>query len=249
MKGATKTRRGADGRLLPVLTLPGDTLETNGLMVGLTVASTLLTMGVVLRAFLRSGHPLLALLGVVLGILGGEMFSGTFHWATDNYGRLETPVVGFACAAFQGHHLAPWTISHRSFFNNVHKIAGATLPLISAAVALLPPAGAAFVAVMLYCQLIAQEFHRWSHTPPKLLAPWQRRLQRLGIALPFAEHAAHHKPPFDRKYCILTGRINAVLDSHPLHFWRRCEAFFYRLNGVEPLSWKDERVKELALSL
>ena len=38
-------------------------------------------------------------------------------------------VVGFACAAFQGHHLAPWTISHRTAPNNVFKIAAATLPL------------------------------------------------------------------------------------------------------------------------
>ena len=84
-------------------------------------------------------------------------------------------MVGFACAAFQGHHLAPWTISHRSFWNNVYKIATATIPLISLAVALLPPSGAAFVAVMLYCQLCAQEFHRWTHPPPAMPAGWQRR--------------------------------------------------------------------------
>lgn len=123
------------------------------------------------------------------------------------------------------------------------------MPLISAATALLPPAGAAFVAVMLYCQLLAQEFHRLTHTPPALLADWQRRLQRAGIALSAQEHCAHHKPPFDKKYCILTGRLNGVLDTAPLHFWRRCEVLVYRLNGVEPLSWKDERVKALALSL
>ena len=38
--------RGADGRLAPVLTLPGDTLETNNLMIGITAASTLLAIGV-----------------------------------------------------------------------------------------------------------------------------------------------------------------------------------------------------------
>ena len=164
-------------------------------------------------------------------------------------GSLETPVVGFACAAFQGHHLAPWTISHRSVWNNVYKIGTATIPLMLGALVLLPPSGAAFMAVMFYCQLLAQEFHRWSHTPPAFLEPWQRWMQRSGLALPFKEHCAHHKPPFDHKYCILTGGLNPLLDSKPLFFWRRLEAAVYRANGQEPLSWKDSRVKELALSL
>jgi hypothetical protein len=314
-----KPKRGADGRLQPVLTLPGDTLETTASMVALTAASTALTAAIVARAFLlrvtsaqtrarssaaqhgccqqrraapvltrrarpllrRSAMPLAPLLAVGIGATAGELFSGCFHWATDNYGSLRTPVVGFACAAFQGHHLAPWTISHRSVWNNVHKIASATLPLNLAAAALLPPAGAALVATMLYSQLLAQEFHRWSHTPPELLAGWQRSMQRAGIALQFREHcgahperptpagtpgpvpricppprdartsspAAHHKPPFDKKYCILTGGLNRLLDSAPLYFWRRLEALVYRANGVEPLSWKDARIKELALSL
>ena len=123
-----RPKRGPDGRLLPVLTLPGDTLDDTQPMAGLTAASTVLAVGVIGRAFAASGG-VPALVGVALGGVAGELFSGTFHWATDNYGRLETPVVGFACAAFQGHHLAPWTISHRSFPNNVYKIAAATLPL------------------------------------------------------------------------------------------------------------------------
>jgi len=244
-----RPRRGQDGRLLPMLTLPGDTLQTTWSMVAVTASSTLLTVAAIVRAFVASQSFLTPLLGVCLGAVAGELFSGVFHWATDNYGRLETPVVGFACAAFQGHHLAPWTISHRSVWNNVHKIAAATHPLILMALALLPPAGAAFTAVMLYSQVMAQEFHRWSHTTPSMLAPWQRWLQRAGIALPFREHCAHHKPPFDKHYCILTGGLNRLLDSAPLLVWRRLEAFFYRQYGVEPLSWKDARVKQLALGL
>ena len=74
-------------------------------------------------------------------------------------------------------------------------------------------------------------------------------MQKAGVALPVSEHVAHHKPPFDKKYCILTGSLNAVLDAPPVYFWRRLEACLYRVNGVEPLSWKDARVKELALTL
>ena len=134
-------------------------------------------------------------------------------------------------------------------YNNVYKIASAAIPLTLLALVLLPPAGGAFVATLFYSQLLAQEFHRWTHTPPKLLAPWQLSLQRVGIALPFKEHIAHHKPPFDRKYCILSGALNGVLDSEPLLLWRRLEAANYRLNGQEPNCWKDPKVKALALSL
>jgi len=243
-----KPFRGPDGRLPPVLTLPGDTLETTPLMIALTAVSTIEAVGVVGRAFWCSSNPLWPLFSVGSGILAGELFTGVFHWATDNYGSLKTPVVGFACAAFQGHHLSPWTISHRSFVNNVYKIAGASIPLMSAGVLLLSPSAAAFLAVMLYCQLLAQDFHRWTHTPPRQLPAWKRRLQAAGIALPFAEHLAHHKPPFDKHYCILTGKLNTVLDTEPVLLWRRLEALVYHLNGQEPNSWKDPKVKDLALS-
>lgn len=241
-----KPIRGADGRLQPLLTLPGDTLETTPYMKGVTAVSTLTTLAIIGRAFVESG-PASPLLAVATGLVAGEMFTGAFHWATDNYGSLKTPVVGFACAAFQGHHLAPWTISHRSLFNNVHKIALATIPLNILGTLALPPSGAAFFAVMLFCQLLAQDFHRWTHTPPNLLKPWQRSLQKAGIAMSFREHIAHHKPPFDKKYCILNGGLNPVLDSEPVLFWRRLEGLIYRLNGQAPHSWKDARVKEIAL--
>ena len=247
--GATfKPTRGPDGRLEPVLTLPGDSLATTPSMGWIIAASTVGTLSVILYAFVSSSNPLWPLLSVALGAVLGELFSGAFHWATDNYGSLDTPVVGFACAAFQGHHLAPWTISHRSFTNNVYKIAAATLPLLVLGMVLLTPCSRACAAVMFYLQLVAQEFHRWTHTEPKRLAPWKRQLQRAQIALPFAEHIAHHKPPFDKHYCILTGRLNGVLDSEPVLLWRRLEALVYRLNGQEPLSWKSEKVKTLALS-
>ena len=45
-----------------------------------------------------------------------------FTRSTDNYGNRDTPVFGGVIEAFQGHHVNPWTITHRSFYNNVHKV-------------------------------------------------------------------------------------------------------------------------------
>ena len=59
------------------------------------------------------------------------------HRSVDNYGSLKTPLVGSVCAAFQGHHETPWTITFRPFANNVYKIAYGTIPTL-AIVALLP---------------------------------------------------------------------------------------------------------------
>lgn len=85
---AVKAVRGSDGRLQPVLTLPGDTLETNRVMIWLTLASTALTAGTLVHAFAASvlggTLPIAPILAIGLGLVMGELFSGTFHWATDN---------------------------------------------------------------------------------------------------------------------------------------------------------------------
>lgn len=93
---AAKPVRGADGRLKPILTLPGDTLSTTPLMVGLTAASTALTFGVIGRALAVSAAPLWSVFAVLLGVLAGELFSGVFHWATDNCASTNTHLLSCA---------------------------------------------------------------------------------------------------------------------------------------------------------
>ena len=85
--GTFKPTRGPDGRLEPILTLPGDTLETTNYMRATTAASTVAALALVVRAFALSSSPLSPLLALALGGVAGEMFSGTFHWATDNCAR------------------------------------------------------------------------------------------------------------------------------------------------------------------
>ena len=85
--GTFKPTRGPDGRLEPILTLPGDTLETTNYMRAITAASTVAALALVVRAFALSSPPLSPLLALALGGVAGEMFSGTFHWATDNCAR------------------------------------------------------------------------------------------------------------------------------------------------------------------
>ena len=137
---------------VPTLVLPGDTLDDAPHMTLAVAASFLASLwGVIHNAAFVSKTTTLA--AVATGFIGAELFSGVFHWATDNYGSLETPVFGPACAAFQGHHGAPWTITHRSTFNNVHKIARMACPLTLVAGVLMKPFAAIATSVLLFGQV------------------------------------------------------------------------------------------------
>jgi ubiquitin-conjugating enzyme E2 variant len=72
--------------------------------------------------------------------------------------------------------------------------------------------------------LMSYEVHRWAHAP-RLAPRWAVVLQEIGLFQSPKDHAAHHRPPQDRAYCILTAWLNPVLDAAGV--WRRLE----RLTG------------------
>ena len=66
------------------------------------------------------------------------------------------------------------------------------------------------------------------HKPPA----WIQMLQDLWIVLPRRHHAVHHRPPFDKYYCITSGHLNAFLDG--IGFWRRVEVIINTVFGAVP---------------
>ncbi|KAG8463557.1 hypothetical protein KFE25_003830 [Diacronema lutheri] len=225
--------RGRTAGPQPELAIPGDTLETLPMHVVYTLACSGAVLALVCRAAFVAPAPTALALGAAL--LLGDFLSSLIHWATDNYGDINTPLVGTVCAAFQGHHKAPWTITYRSFYNNVHKIAKTALPAVALGAACLPPVGAAFFAATLYTQVLAQELHRWSHCLPAQLAPWQLALQNSRLVLSRRTHLLHHAQPFDAHYAILLGVAN------PIPFYRWLEARVYAATGVEANCWREEK--------
>ena len=221
---------------VPTLALPGDTLDDEAHMALAVGASCLASLWGVLHNA-RYVAPATTACAIVAGLVGAELFSGVFHWATDNYGSINTPVFGQACAAFQGHHGAPWTITHRSTINNVHKVSRATGVLSLLAGVLLKPFHAIAMSVLLLGQVGAQEAHRWSHVPPSSQPKFIRRLQTSGLLLSSVEHGKHHRSPYAEHYCILFGGLNALLDRSGVFRWLERRVFLW--NGVEPNSWKD----------
>lgn len=222
-----------------MLALEGDVLHVQPkhvlLVVGSWVASAAAVAGV--PAAIASGGSAVALNCAAAAVgtwLFSDFFSGVVHWGADNYGSGKTPIFGGVIAAFQGHHDLPFTITHRPFFNNVHKIALAVLALMPLALLISSaPAWRVGAVVFFNAQMLSQELHKCSHMtePPGWIA-W---MQDHGLVLSRKEHGRHHRSPYGAHYCILTGSCNRFLDS--IDFWRRLEAMVYRFNHAEPRCW------------
>lgn len=166
---------------------------------------------------------------VMSSIVLGDFATGVFHWSVDNYGGLNTPVFGKVCAAFQGHHVTPWTITFRPFANNVYKIAYGTIPaLVVLAIAPCSIYVRTFFALFINWWLLSQEFHKYSHM--RQVPPVMKFLQDSKIILSKKEHGLHHTSPFEGHYCILTGVCNPILDR--LNFFRYLEKAVYLMTGA-----------------
>ncbi|KAL2322629.1 hypothetical protein Fmac_027008 [Flemingia macrophylla] len=181
------------------------------------------------------GEPILAgWIGYILADLG----SGVYHWAIDNYGDGSTPVVGAQIEAFQGHHKWPWTITRRQFANNLHALARVvTFTVLPIALVCHDPIVQGFVGVFSGCIMFSQQFHAWAHGTKSRLPQPVVALQGAGVLVSRSQHAAHHRPPYNNNYCIVSGIWNEFLDKHKI--FESMEMVLYFKTGVRPRSWSE----------
>ncbi|XP_010276047.1 PREDICTED: fatty acid desaturase 4, chloroplastic-like [Nelumbo nucifera] len=180
-------------------------------------------------------EPLVAgLIGYVLADLG----SGVYHWAIDNYGDASSPVFGSQIEAFQGHHKWPWTITKRQFANNLYALARAvSFVVLPIDLGVNDPVVHGFVGVCSGCIMFSQQFHAWAHGTKSRLPPLVVALQDAGVLVSRAHHAAHHRPPYNNNYCIVSGAWNKFLDRNKV-FETLEMVLFFRF-GVRPRSWSE----------
>ena len=224
-----KVRKGS----APEFAIAGDsTVETPAQVAIVASHMGLMVMNLVTAAAATPVNSISDLFPVVatiaLSVVAGDFGTGVFHWATDNYGSIKTPVFGSVCAAFQGHHVTPWTITFRSFANNVYKICYGTVPaLLLVAVIPSDPLVKIFFTLFITWWMISQELHKFSHmrSTPKGI----KFFQDMGIILSKKEHGLHHTAPFEGHYCILTGICNKALDDSK--FFRHMENIVFKLTG------------------
>ncbi|KAK2387244.1 fatty acid desaturase 4, chloroplastic [Trifolium repens] len=192
-------------------------------------------------------EPILAgWLGYILADLG----SGVYHWGIDNYGDGSTPLVGAQIEAFQGHHKWPWTITRRQFANNLHALARVvTFVVLPVDLVFHDPIVQSFVAVCAGCIMFSQQFHAWAHGTKSRLPPLVVALQESGVLVSRTQHSAHHRPPYNNNYCIVSGVWNEVLDKSK--FFEAMEMILYFKLGVRPRSWSEpasEWIEEIEIA-
>ena len=171
-----------------------------------------------------------------LGYILADLASGFYHWGIDNYGSASTPIFGTQIEAFQGHHKWPSSITRRQFANNLHIPARAvTFTVLPIHLPCNDPTVHGFLAVWSVCILFSQQFHAWAHTPKSRLPPLVVALQDAGLLVSRAQHAAHHRPPYDKNYCIVSGVWNNFCDKQ--RAFEALEKMLFITLGVRPRSW------------
>uniref|UniRef100_A0A0D6QUI5 Lipid desaturase domain-containing protein n=1 Tax=Araucaria cunninghamii TaxID=56994 RepID=A0A0D6QUI5_ARACU len=207
------------------------------------VCGAMVAMAVKSAMAMDSVESVLAgLVATYLGYVFADLGTGIYHWGIDNYGDASTRIFGSQIDAFQGHHKRPWTISRRQFANNIHALARPATFVLG--LFLLLPENVvvdSFVGVATGCIVFSQQFHCWAHCKKGELPALVIQLQEMGVLVSRKMHGAHHRPPYDNNYCIVSGMWNPLLDG--TKFFRKLEMFIYYKWGVRPRCW-DETAAE-----
>ena len=171
-----------------------------------------------------------ALLGqVLMGWLAADLLGGVVHW-------LEDRVAGEGAGWFGRVVIAPSRLHHRSpqlFLGGSlvdrNLAAWIAASLVSAVgLALLGPS--VIWAAATIGGLVSAEVHACAHRPSRA-GSLLRVLHEIGALQSPRHHAGHHRPPSDRRYCVLTDWVNPIVDA--LDLWARLEAALTRI-GLHP---------------
>lgn len=176
--------------------------------------------------------------GFLAGLLAADLVSGIVHWAADNWGNVDWPVVGPGfIQPFRNHHVDPQDIARHDFVELNGNNCIVSLPVFGLACwasSAMAPASGLFTSVFALSLALwvfgTNQFHAWAHTdnPPA----FARLLQRTGLILNKEHHDVHHVAPHADNYCITNGWMNypvRLLRIFPMVEWAMT-----RLSGVEP---------------
>ncbi|XP_015898288.4 fatty acid desaturase 4, chloroplastic [Ziziphus jujuba] len=174
----------------------------------------------------------------LIGYLLADLASGLYHWGIDNYGSATTPFFGPQIEAFRGHHKLPSTITRRELANNLHELARAvTFTVLPFDLFCDNPTILGFVGVWSGFVMFSQQIHAWAHGTKNQLPQLVVALQDLGLLVSPWQHAAHHRPPYNNNYCIVSGVWNKFLYRHKI--FEALELVVFSKLGVRPRSWDE----------
>ncbi|MEQ9365920.1 MAG: fatty acid desaturase CarF family protein [Leptospirales bacterium] len=177
----------------------------------------------------------------LIGWLAGDWLTGTVHWFCDTYGHEDTPLLGPSIIQpFREHHVLPEKIcTHNFIYTNGNSfLLGVVLvfPFLISLIlcdpgdTVLPIAATLMVFTGIF-SVLANQVHKWSHTPRAELPGIVQWLQKHHLILNPEHHQLHHTKPFDTNYCISCGWMNPVLEW--TRFFRGMEKLL-ALFGLQP---------------
>lgn len=167
---------------------------------------------------------------LLAGLLLADFASGVIHWIIDRYCEPAMPLAGkHFVALIHEHHRAPLAMFRLTLVRRnagFAIIVGTIFGLFTVLQWLNPVAVSAFVF-----GAFANQIHCWAHRRPKLLWPFIRPLQMIGLLQSPRHHALHHGSCPNRHYCLITNFVNPVVDR--LNLWKLFEQALLRL-GIPP---------------
>jgi palmitoyl-[glycerolipid] 3-(E)-desaturase len=179
-----------------------------------------------------------ACLLVVFSLIVTDLISGLLHVVLDNPRSLQlAPIRGLA-EGFQRHHENPARIYEMPLYQHLYVM---HLPLTLLFVATLPFGNAGMHVVFLSMVValhLMQMAHLWAHLPPERVPGVVRFLQRTRVLLSKPQHDLHHREPYDKDFCIMTGICNRPLNlvvnliGPTTHWWLA----IFMLASISPLA-------------
>lgn len=155
---------------------------------------------------------------IIACLLLADFITGLAHWTEDTYAVRTWPILRETIVEPNiQHHKDPSQFATTSFWYRNHENM-LVIGFITALIFVIEPVWQVlFVGGIVS---MGNEIHAWSHKRPR----WGvvRVMQDAGILQHPRQHAEHHRPPFARRYCVITNLLNPFLDG--TRFWRGLEA-------------------------
>jgi hypothetical protein len=154
-----------------------------------------------------------AVLLVAFSLIVTDLISGILHVVLDNPRSLELPSIRALAEGFQRHHENPTGIYEMPLYQHIYVM---HMPLTLLFVAVLPFQDAGMHVVFLSMVLaihVMQMAHLWAHLPAERVPRLVGLLHRSRLLIGKRQHDLHHRAPFDKDFCIMSGICNRPLNA------------------------------------
>jgi len=154
-----------------------------------------------------------------------DLVTGVFHWLEDAYATKDWPF-GIGKHNIE-HHQQPGLIGRMGTFFT-RNLVPVTMALVISPILILCGADFYWVLLIAFFTSMGNEVHAWNHrSHNNFLITY---LQEAAIVQTKHQHARHHRPPYNKCYCVLGNMVNPILDYFQV--WAKLE-FIIAMIGIK----------------